>query len=112
MAIYLGITVAISLLAIFCASRMKSALSTAPSGRKAPDRRPPGLHYGADYPARRRHLRGPGKSRRGGYRLSQVRKHVGLVRRQPPPGRNRRQVFPLLSRPPGPAVCQALWLSS
>ncbi|MGP0745171.1 MFS transporter, partial [Escherichia coli] len=30
-AIYLGITVAISLLAIFCASRMKSALSTAPS---------------------------------------------------------------------------------
>ncbi|EMX2041624.1 TPA: MHS family MFS transporter [Klebsiella pneumoniae] len=30
-AIYLGITVAISLLAIFCASRMKSALGTAPS---------------------------------------------------------------------------------
>ena len=30
-AIYLGVTVAISLLAIFCASRMKSALSTAPS---------------------------------------------------------------------------------
>ncbi|MEA4558145.1 MFS transporter [Klebsiella pneumoniae] len=30
-AVYLGVTVAISLLAIFCASRMKSALSTAPS---------------------------------------------------------------------------------
>ncbi|HQR64452.1 MAG TPA: MFS transporter, partial [Klebsiella pneumoniae] len=30
-AIYLCITVAISLLAIFCASRMKSALGTAPS---------------------------------------------------------------------------------
>ena len=30
-AIYLGVTVAISLLAIFCASRMKSALGTAPS---------------------------------------------------------------------------------
>ena len=30
-AVYLGITVAISLLAIFCASRMKSALGTAPS---------------------------------------------------------------------------------
>ncbi|PAT27704.1 hypothetical protein CJ430_29190, partial [Klebsiella pneumoniae] len=49
----LGITVAISLLAIFCASRMKSALGTAPPGRKAPDRSPPG-YYGADYPARRR----------------------------------------------------------
>jgi MFS family permease len=38
-AVYLGVTVAISLLAIFCASRMKSAPGAAPPGRKAPDRR-------------------------------------------------------------------------
>ncbi len=146
-AIYLGITVAISLLAIFCASRMKSALGTARPGGKAPDPQPARGYYGADLsrpaarsvrgpggrsaPAGNRYprsrgacrpgkappppgskaapeptippggaalARGPGRSRRGGYRLSQVRKHVGPVRCQPPPGRNRRQVFPLLSR--------------
>ncbi len=112
-AIYLGVTVAISLLAIFCASRMKSALGTAPlPGRKAPDRRPPVATTAPTIPPGGAALaRASGGSRRGETAYpSPV--SMGPVRRQPPPGTNRRQVFPLLSRPPRTGGCQALWLSS
>ncbi len=60
--------------AIFCASRMKSALGTAPPGRKAPDRRPPWLlRRRLSRPAALRLRAALGRSRRGGNRLSQVR---------------------------------------
>ncbi|STV32946.1 shikimate and dehydroshikimate transport protein [Klebsiella pneumoniae] len=52
-------------------------------------------YYGADYPARRRCACAAWGDRAAGETAyPRSGKHVGPVRRQPSPGRNRRQVFP------------------
>ncbi len=65
-----------------------------PPGRKAPDRRPPAT-TAPTIPPGGAALARAGKSRRGKPLIPSG--SMGPVRRQPPPGTNRRQVFPCLA---------------